>query len=170
MFDHKFLPSSTGLCRPTRQVAAEPKRYEIRNLGALMFHSLVGLNCGNTYIFSAAPGKLPHLTNIRLGLLPIVIMPVVRSRFLRASRITYSKLSLAVNTPTFGQKRKFSKAIAEELAYTAALPKRPFWRLRRTEKIEVELKESRHKNWGFIFYRCTYEDDDVWIRFTEIVR
>lgn len=48
--------------------------------------------------------------------------------------------------------------------------RRPFWKLRDTEKIDVQLKESRHNKWGFIFYRCSYEDNSAWKHFTDIVR
>lgn len=57
-----------------------------------------------------------------------------------------------------------------ELTWNAARPKRPFWKLRNTEKIDIGLKESRHTKWGFIFYRCTNKDDDAWKHFVKIVR
>jgi hypothetical protein len=56
------------------------------------------------------------------------------------------------------------------LSWKAAHPERPFWKLRCTEKVEVELKESRHSKWGFVLYKCTYENDSAWEHFTEIVR
>jgi hypothetical protein len=97
-------------------------------------------------------------------------MQAVQSTSLRASRITHPKHSPLVNPLTFGLRQEFRKEVAEGLAYTTTRYERPFWKLRDTEKIDLELKESRHIKWGFIFYRCTYKDDNAWKRFMEIAR
>lgn len=31
------------------------------------------------------------------------------------------------------------------------------------------LEELKHDKWGFVIYRCTYKDDDGWLRFKEIL-
>jgi hypothetical protein len=36
------------------------------------------------------------------------------------------------------------------------------------EHIRDLLIERGHRKWGFVIYRCTYDDDDAWVRFMEI--
>lgn len=35
-------------------------------------------------------------------------------------------------------------------------------------KINTRLAEASHKIWGFVIYRCTYEDEVAWTRFKQI--
>lgn len=32
-----------------------------------------------------------------------------------------------------------------------------------------DLRELRHDKWGWVFYRCTYADEDGWARFKQII-
>jgi len=38
------------------------------------------------------------------------------------------------------------------------------------DNIERYLQEDGHRTWGFVIYRCTYESDDDWDRFMELLR
>lgn len=61
-------------------------------------------------------------------------------------------------------------AVTGKLERNNTHPHRPFWKLKDTEKLQARLDEMRHVKWGFIFYRCTYEDESAWQRFMNIVR
>ncbi|OBT50175.1 hypothetical protein VE04_10171 [Pseudogymnoascus sp. 24MN13] len=37
-------------------------------------------------------------------------------------------------------------------------------------RIEKYLQEDRHQTWGFVIYRCTYDSDDDWNKFMELLR
>lgn len=36
-------------------------------------------------------------------------------------------------------------------------------------QVRKMLVDNRHRRWGFVVYRCTYEDDAAWTRFKELV-
>jgi hypothetical protein len=61
---------------------------------------------------------------------------------LEASHIRVSRLPLSIGQSSYLQ-RKHGRTFSGHLSWNAAHPERPFWKLRDTEKIDLELKESR---------------------------